>query len=386
MRVLKLIVKNVFRHKLRTTLTVLGMAIAVMAFGLIQAMVASWNSGVASSEVDRLVTRDAVTIINPLPYAYLDKIKQVPGVKEVTYMNWFGGTYIDKKNFFARMAVDENTLFQVYPEYILPPDQMADFKKEGNACVIGNALAKQYNLKLGDIMTIEGDIYPGTWEFVVRGIYQPKLKSTDATQMFFHWNYLNEKVKQDFPARGDLVGWFIERVDNAADANAVSTKIDDMFKNSPYETKTETERAFQQSFVSASSAIITGMQYMSFVIIGIIMLVLGNTMIMSARERTREYAVLKALGFSAKHLVGLIMGESIFISAIGGALGVFLTFGAVNGMSESVPRSFFPVLEVLPSNLILALAAVMLVGIVASIFPINRALTTRISDGFRFAG
>ncbi|HEY9165799.1 MAG TPA: FtsX-like permease family protein [Candidatus Kryptonia bacterium] len=386
MRVLKLIVKNVFRHKLRTTLTVLGMAIAVMAFGLIQAMVASWNSGVASSEVDRLVTRDAVTIINPLPYAYLDKIKQVTGVKEVTYMNWFGGTYIDKKNFFARMAVDENTLFQVYPEYILPPDQMADFKKEGNACVIGNALAKQYNLKLGDIMTIEGDIYPGTWEFVVRGIYQPKLKSTDATQMFFHWNYLNEKMKQDFPARGDLVGWFIERVDNAADANAVSTKIDDMFKNSPYETKTETERAFQQSFVSASSAIITGMQYMSFVIIGIIMLVLGNTMIMSARERTREYAVLKALGFSAKHLVGLIMGESIFISAIGGALGVFLTFGAVNGMSESVPRSFFPVLEVLPSNLILALAAVMLVGIVASIFPINRALTTRISDGFRFAG
>ena len=386
MRVLKLIVKNVFRHKLRTFLTILGMAIAVMAFGLIQAMVWSWNSGVAASSVDRLVTRDAVTIINPLPYAYLDKIQAVPGVKEVTYMNWFGGTYIDKQNFFARMACDPNTLFDVYPEYVLPPDQLKAFQQQGNACVIGITLAQRYHLKLGDVMTVDGDIYPGKWEFVVRGIYTPKYKSTDATQMFFQWNYLNEKVKKDFPGRENYVGWFIERVDNGADPNVVSARIDDLFKNSPFETKTETERAFQQGFVSASSAIISGMQYMSFVIIGIIMLVLGNTMIMSARERTREYAVLKALGFSAKHLVGLILGESLVISAIGGVLGVVLTYGGVSGMSESVPRSFFPVLEVIPGNLVLALVAVLIVGVAASIFPINRALTTKISDGFRFAG
>lgn len=252
--------------------------------------------------------------------------------------------------------------------------------------MVGSALAKQYNFKLGDIITLDGDIYPGRREFAVRGIYKPKFKSTDATQMFFHWTYLNEKVKQDWPARGDEVGWYIEKIDNTANVSAIGDRIDALFKNSPAETKTESERAFQQSFVSSSSAIINGMQYMSFVIVGIIMLVLANTMIMSARERTREYAVLKALGFSARHLTGLILGESLFISAVGGGVGIVLTFASVNGMADYVPRSFFPVFELEPSNLILALIAVLVVGIAAAIFPIQRALTTRISDGFRFAG
>jgi len=386
MKVLKLIVKNLFRHKLRTALTIVGLAIAVMAFGLIQTAVTSWNSGVEASEVDRLVTRDAVTIINPLPYSYLGKIKQVPGVKEVTFMNWFGGTYIDNSHFFARMAVDDNTVFDVYPEYLLSPHQMDDFKKEGNACVIGTELAKQYHFKLGDIIPIDGDIYPGTWEFVVRGIYAPKLKSTDATQLFFHWTYLNEQIRKDWPTRADQVGWFIEKIDNPNSASVISDQIDALFQNSPAETKTESERAFQQSFVSSSSAIITGLQYMSFVIVGIIMLVLANTMIMSARERTREYAVLKALGFSAKHLTGLILGESLLISVIGGSLGIVLTFMSVNGMADFVPRSFFPVFEVETSDLTIALVAVLVVGVAASIFPIQRSLKTKIADGLRFAG
>jgi putative ABC transport system permease protein len=386
MKVLKLIIKNVFRHKLRTTLTIIGLAVAVMAFGLIQTAASSWNSGVAASQVDRLVTRDAVTIINPLPYSYLEKIKQVPGVEEVTYMNWFGGTYIDNSHFFSRMAVDPNTVFEVYPEYQISKEELHDFQTQGNACVVGSALAREYNFKLGDVITLDGDIYPGKWEFVIRGIYTPKYKSTDASQLFFQWNYLNEKVKQDFPTRGDQVGWIVEKIAPGANAGTISKNIDALFANSPAETKTETERAFQQSFVSASSAIINGMQYMSFIIVGIIMLVLGNTMIMSARERTREYAVLKALGFSAKHLIGLILGESLFISAIGGGLGIFLTFGAVNGMGENIPRSFFPVFEVEPSNLLLAVIAVVVVGILAAIFPVRRALTTKIADGLRFVG
>ncbi len=386
MRVLKLIAKNMSRHKLRTGLTILGLAIAVMAFGLIQTAVTSWNSGVEASEIDRLVTRDAVTIINPLPYSYLEKIKQIPGVKEVTFMNWFGGTYIDESHFFARMAVDDNTVFDVYPEYLLSAKELDDFKKEGNACVIGSQLAKQYHFKPGDIIPINGDIYPGKWEFVVRGIYTPKFKSTDATQLFFHWTYLNEEVKKDWPTRGDQVGWFIERIDNGNNESAISNQIDALFKNSSAETKTESERAFQQSFLSSSSAIINGMQYMSFVIVGIIMLVLANTMIMSARERTREYAVLKALGFSAGHLIGLILGESLFISAIGGSFGIVLTFMSVKGMGDFVPRTFFPVFEVELHNLIFALAAVLIVGIAAAVFPIQRALNTKIADGLRFAG
>jgi len=386
MKVLKLIVKNVFRHKLRTTLTIIGLAIAVMAFGLMQTAVTSWNSSIRSSQVNRLITRNAVAIVSPLPYSYLDKIRQVPGVEEVTYMNWFGGTYIDQSHFFARLACDPNTLFNVYPEYQLSKKELEDFQNEGNACVVGSELANQYHFKIGDIITIDGDNYPGRWEFVVRGIYTPKFKSTDATQLFFQWNYLNEQVKQEFPERANQVGWFVERIANSADPGTVSRNIDALFANSPAETKTETERAFQQSFVSSSSAIINGMQYISFIIVGIIMLVLGNTMIMSARERTKEYAVLKALGFSAKHLIGLILGESLVISAIGGVIGILLTFSMVNGIGENIPRSFFPSFEVDPSNLILALVAVVIVGIVAAIFPIRRALTTRIADGFRFVG
>src|SRR5512146_839790 len=311
MKVFKLIFKNTLRHKLRTTLTVLGIAIAVIAFGLLRTVVTAWSIGVEASSANRLITRQAVSFIFPLPYAYRDKIASVPGVEEVTFSNWFQGVYIDKNQFFARLAVDANTIFDVYPEFVLSPQELSVFKKEKNSCVIGIDIAKQYNLKIGDVMTIEGDIYPGRWEFVVRGIYKPKYKTTDATQMLFHWDYVDDRMREEAPVRAGDVGWYVVKLGDPSKSAEISEKIDALFKNSPAETKTETERAFQQGFLAATSAIITSMNVLSFVIIGIIMLVLANTMIMSARERTREYAVFKTLGFSAKHLVGLIMGASL---------------------------------------------------------------------------
>jgi putative ABC transport system permease protein len=386
MRILKLVFKNSLRHKLRTSLTILGIAIAVMAFGVLRTFVGIWYAGVEASAANRLITRQAVSFIFPLPYAYREKIAKIPGVETVSYANWFGGTYIDKNQFFARMGVDVETIFDVYPEFQLQPEQLATFKRERNACIIGEEIAKRYNVKMNDVMPLEGDIYPGKWEFVVRGIYKPRDKNTDATQMFFHWQYIDERMKVEMPSRAGEVGWYIIKIHDPAQAGSISAQVDALFKNSPNETKTETEKAFQQSFVSAAGSIITAMDFVSFIIIGIIMLVLGNTMIMSARERIREYAVFKTLGFSGGHLVGLILGESLVISASGGALGVAMTYPIVDFMGMVLPKGFFPLFFVDPKIVILAGLAALVVGIVASIFPIQRALTTKIVDGLRHMG
>lgn len=386
MKVLKLIFKNALRHKLRTLLTILGIAIAVIAFGILRTVVTAWYAGVEASAADRLITRQAVSFIFPLPYTYKEKIAAVPGVKTVTFATWFQGVYIDKNQFFPRLAVDPETIFDVYPEWVLTKEEKEIFKKERNSCIVGADIAKMYNLKVGDAMTLEGDIYPGEWQFIIRGIYQPRDKTTDGTGMFFHWDYVNERMKIESPERAGDVGWYIVKINDPNNSAQISEQIDALFKNSNAETKTETERAFQQGFLASTSAIITAMNFMSFVIIGIIMLVLGNTMIMSARERTREYAVMKTLGFSAKHLTGLILGESMFISFLGGGLGLFLLFPLIEGFSQVIPKNFFPIFNLENITVVLAVSSAVLIGIVSAIFPIQKALRTKIVDGFRFVG
>ncbi len=387
MKFFKLIAKNLLRHKLRTSLTMLGLAVAILAFGLLRTVVTAWYAGVDASASNRLISRDAVSFIFPLPYSYRDQIAKVPGVSEVSFATWFQGTYVDNRpeHFFPRMAVDAETIFDLYPEFLLPHDQLEAFKRERNSCVIGEKIAKEFNFKIGDIITIQGDIFPGTWQFVIRGIYKPKDKTVDPTQMFFHWTYLDEKLKQDSPFRAGNVGWYIIRIDNPEDAPAVSEAVDRMFENSPAKTKTETEKAFQQSFVSLSSAIITSLEIVSYVIIGIILLVLANTIIMSARERIREYAVLKTLGFTSKHIFILVAGEALFISIIGGAIGVAFTFPVVAGFGAAFP-TFFPVFNIANSTLALAAVFSIIIGAVASIFPAIRSANIKIVDGLRQIG
>lgn len=386
MKALKLIFKNALRHKLRAILTIVGIAIAVLAFGLLRTVVTAWYVGVDASSANRLITRQAVSFIFPLPYSYRDKIAQVPGVSKVSFSIWFGGIYKDKNQFFARIGVDHETIFDVVPEFLITPAELETFKKERNACIVGSDIARQYNFKVGDIITLEGDIYPGRWDFVVRGIYKPKFKNTDATQMMFHWDYVNERMKVEMPARYGDVGWYIVQISDPAKSAQISEQIDALFKNSPAETKTETERAFAQGFLASTSAIITAMNVMSFVIVGIIMLVLGNTMVMAARERTREYAVLKTLGFSGLHLTGLILGESMLISCLGGGIGLLITFPIVAGFEKVIPKGFFPVFQIEPITIAFAVIASLLIGFAAAIFPIQRALNTKIVDGFRFVG
>lgn len=386
MELLKLLLRNTLRHKLRSVLTLTGIGVAVMAFALLRTVVTAWHAGVEASAANRLITRHAVSFVFPLPLAYRDRIAQVRGVNKVTYASWFSGVYIDKNQFFARLAVDSETFFDVYPEFVVAREQFEAFKRERNACIIGVDIARRYNLDLGDIMLIEGDVYPGQWEFVVRGIYQPKDQTTDPASMMFHYQYLEERVRQDMPQRSGEIGWYIVRIDDPDGSASISQEIDQLFANSRAETKTETERAFQQSFLSAASAVITAMNIMSFVIIGIILLVLANTMVMSARERTHEFAVLKALGFSAGQLFFLIAGEALILSTLGSAVGLLVTVPAVEGFQTALPKGWFPVFYIKPETIVLGCVSALAVGLAASLIPLRRVLSTRIVEGLRHVG
>ena len=386
MELLRLLLRNTLRHKLRGLLTVVGVGVAVMAFALLQTVVAAWHAGVEASSANRLITRHAVSFVFPLPLAYRERMYQVAGVEKVTYAVWFSGVYIDKNQFFARLAVDSDTFFDVYPEYLMEKDQLDAFKRERNGCVIGIDLARRYNLKIGDIMNLDGDVYPGQWPFVVRAIYRPRDQTVDPSIMMFQHKYVDERLRQESPGRAGNIGWYIVRIANPDDSARVSEAIDKLFENSPAETKTETERAFQQNFLSSASAVITAMNVMSFVIIGIILLVVGNTMIMSARERTHEFAILKALGFSAGHLFFLLAGESLLLAVIGSGLGLAVTLPAVQGFRAALPKGWFPIFYMKPETVVIGCLASLGVGLVAALVPLRRVLSTHIVDGLRHVG
>lgn len=385
MHILKLILKNSFRHKLRTSLTVLGVTIAILSFGLLRTVISAWYAGVEASSASRLVTRNAISLIFPLPLSYKEKVRQIEGVKAVSYGTWFGGIYIDEKNFFANYAVEPKTYLAMYPEIIVPHDQMADVLRDRKAAVAGQKLAKRFGWKIGDMVTLRGTIFPGNWDFNLKAIYQGRDETVDETAFFFHWDYLNETLKQTAPGRADQVGWYMVEISNPRQSAEVSARIDTMFRNSLAETLTETEKAFQLSFISMTEAIVIAIQLVSFVIIFIIMAVVANTMAMTARERIGEYAVFKTLGFGAFHISGLIFGESIAITMTGACLGIAMTF-PVAGIFARQLSNFFPVFIVETETIYLQLAASVLVALVAAVLPTWRAVNIRIADGLRRIG
>jgi putative ABC transport system permease protein len=376
--VFKLTWRNTWRHPLRAALTVAGLAVAVLAFCLLRTVVAAWYSGVSAASPARLVTRNAISLMFPLPMAYLPRIQGLPGVAGVAWGTWFGGTYIDEKHFFPRFAVDVRRYFDLYPEYVMPPDQMRAFLADRRGAAAGRQLAERYGWKLGDAIIITGTVYPGEYRFILRAIYTGQEPTTDEGRFFFHYDYLNEAMRQQNHPRADQVGWYIVKVARPDLAPQVAAQIDGMFKNSLAETITETEQAFVLGFISMSEAILTAIRVVSWVVIGVILVVLANTMAMSARERSGEYAVLKTMGFGARHLAGLILGESLLLALAGGLLGLCLTFPAVHVFRTQLGQ-YFRVFPLTRGTLALGLAVTLGVGLLAALLPAWRAARVSIA-------
>ena len=384
MYLLKLIIKNTFRHKLRTTLTLVGLMIAVLAFGLLQTVVDAWYAGAAAASNARLITRNSISLAFSLPINYQGRIRGIDGVTTIARSNWFGGIYQEPKNFFPQFAVSDNYL-DLYTEYVLPPDQRAAYVRDRKGALIGRQLADQYGFKIGDVLPLKGTIYPGTWEFVIRGIFDGVDDTKVTRQMLFHWDYLNESIRKTVPRRADQVGVYVVGIASPDNAAAISRAVDNEFKNSLAETLTETEQAFQLGFVAMSNEIIAAIRIVSYVVILIIMAVMANTMAMSARERTSEYATLKALGFGPGFLALLIFGESIAICAIGGGLGLLLTPAAAAAFKQAA-GGLFPIFKVSGPTMLLQLACALAIALAAALVPAWRASRVRIVEGLRAIG
>ena len=385
MYTLRLIVKNTLRHKLRTSLTILGLVVAIFAFGLLQTVVDAWYAGAEGASNTTLVSRNKTSLVFPLPLSYEARLRAVPGVTGVGYANWFQGIYKDPKNFFAQFAISGASYLDIYPDYLLPPEQRAAFLRDRKGAIVGRKLADQFGFKVGDVIPLKGTIYPGDWELVVHGIFDGRQSTTNTATLFLHWDYVNESLKKTLPRRANQIGVYVVRIDQPENAAAISAAIDKQFSNSLAETLTETEKAFQLGFVSMSEAIVMAIRVVSFVVIVIIAAVMANTMAMSARERLGEYATLKALGFGPGFLTKMILGESLLLSLFGAALGIIILFPFAAFLG-SVMGTMFPVFEVTRLTVLQQILAALAIGLVAAIAPTLRATRVNIVEGLRSIG
>ncbi|MGH6648826.1 ABC transporter permease [Aquabacterium sp.] len=379
----KLLLKNAFRHKLRTLLTMVGLIVAISAFGLLRTVVDAWYAGVDGTSNTRLITRSAISVGYPLPLYYADRIKKVEGVTGVTWVNWFGGIYIDRRNFFARFAVDGKSYFEMYPEYILDDAEKAAFMADRQGAIVGRKLAQRFGWKIGDTIPLSGTVYPGNWNFTIRGIYHATDARTDESLMMMHWSLLAESVRKRLGnAAASQVGIYMVNIKDPGRASMISQEIDAMFRNSVAETRTETEKAFQLGIVSMSEAILMAVRAVSFVVILIIMAVMANTMTMTARERLAEYATLKALGFSPAFVVKLLFGESLMIAVIGGAIGIAMTFPLAIGFLHQT-NNLFKVFEVSQTTMVYQGIAAVIVGLISAAWPAWKMSNIDIVQGLR---
>ncbi|CBE67164.1 MAG: ABC transporter permease [Candidatus Methylomirabilis oxygeniifera] len=385
MQFLKLVLRNALRHRLRTLLTLLGLVVAILSFGLLQTVVDAWYAGAAGAAPTRLVTRNAVSLVFHLPLSYRDQIRTVDGVRAVSHATWFAGIYQDPKNFFPQFAIEPRTYFAMYPEYLVVPEEFTAFLRDRKGAVIGRKIADTYHLMVGDALPLRGTIYQGTWEFTVRAVYDGIDTKTDTSQMFFHWEYLNETMKKRAGRQTDYVGVYLVDVIDIDRVAEVSRAIDVLFKNSLAETLTETERAFQIGFVKQTEALVIAIRIVSYVVIVIILAVMANTMAMTARERLSEYATLKVLGFSPGYVAALIVGESVAIAVIGAAAGIALTFPVADWFAAKV-GTIFPVFKVSGETVVLQIVCAIGVGMIAAAVPGRRAATVKIVEGLRAVG
>ena len=380
MKFSRLIFANLFRKKVRLILTIGSFAVALFLFAFLAVVKDAFGRGADVAGADRLVIINRTSIINPIPLSYRDKILRIPGVKVVTHNNWFGGIYQDEKNLFPQFVIDPENQRQVFPELMVADDQWNAFLRDRQGAIVGARTAERFHWKIGDRIPIKSTIAgTGAWEFNVDGIYHGKKPQDDETQFWFQWNYFEEMVPERFKGN---IGWYVLRLNSPDDAVRVAKTIDDEFANSPYETRTQTESAFAASWVKQFGNIQFLIVSIGIVVFFTLLLVTGNTMAISVRERTSELAVFKAIGFSDRAVLFFVLAESLVIALIGGMLGLLLAEIAVPALGKAL-NGLLPALILAPSILALGLAVAIAVGLISGMLPGIMAMRMRVVNALR---
>lgn len=375
----KLILRNLFRNKLRTALTLVLMAAIFFFISTLLSILANFEAAANSGEgQNRLCVQSAISLANPLPLAHEAKLRTIPGVVDSAKLQWIGAYYQDPKNFFANFAVDHDKMETVWDDYSLPKDQLEAFKADRTGAVVGPELLKRYGWKLGDRVTLIGTIYPFNPQVTIRGVYKHKF---DTSSFFFHYDYFYEATKD---LTGATVGTFWLRVRDPKDMARISQQIDDMFRNSEYPTETFTEKEFQQQFMAMIGNIKLLFTVVALCSIFMVVLLAAITMSMAARERVTEIAVLKAIGFTRGMILTLMLIEFVTLGLLGGALGTFgakFIFRFVN-MTE-LTQGFLVAFGVNTETVLTCLAAAAIVGLLAGGLPAMRSARLSVVDGLR---
>ncbi|OLB05452.1 MAG: hypothetical protein AUH14_08755 [Candidatus Rokubacteria bacterium 13_2_20CM_69_15_1] len=372
-----LILSGLLRKKIRTGLTAGSFAVALFLFAILAVVRGAFQQGVDVAGADRLVVLNRVSIIQPLPLAYRDRLARIPGVTQVTFANWFGGVYQDERNFFPQFAIDRETYRQMFPEFVVPDAEWQAFLADREGAIVGEALAERFTWKVGDRIPIRGTIFPGTWEFNIRGVYRGQRVQDDTSQFWFRWDYLDER--KSF-AKG-FVGWYTVRIADPDAAVRLVKTIDELFANSPSETRTDTEKAFAASWVKQMGNIQLLLLSIGSVVFFTLLLVAGNTMAIAVRERTRELAVLKAVGFSNGFVLTLVIAETLVVAAVGGGVGLGLA--KLFTLRGDPTGGLLPFFYLPPSVIILGAALALAVGLMAGILPALSAAKLRVVDALR---
>jgi len=351
----------------------------------LRTVLSAWNVAAEFAAKDRLGTRHKISFVMSLPKRYIDDIRAVPGVKQATFMNWFGGKDPNRPDtFFATMAVDAPSFFQVMDEVVVPEDDKQRWLQNKNGAIVGDVLARQLKLKVGDRFTLEGSIYPGNWEFSIDGIYTATRKSIDRSTFWFHWDRLNDALPE---RRRDQIGWITSRIDDPGRGADVSAAIDRMFEEREMQTATMSERSMNLSFISMYGALLTALDVISMIILLIMLMIVGNTIAMGVRERTREYGVLRALGFEPVHIRLFVIGEAIALGLVAGGLGTLLAHPIVElGLGRFLEENmgaWFPYFRVEARTYLQATGLAVTLAVLASIIPAIRAGKLVVTDALR---
>lgn len=367
MKFFPLLRANLARHKWRTLLTMASVALALFLFASLRTVITAIQGTAEFGSASRLVSTNSTGFILPLPVAYANRIAAMPGVQRVTWANWFGGKYGDNTRFFGQFAVDAESYLDLYPEMQVTPEHRAAFLQDRAGALIGSRLQEIFGWRVGQTITLQGTIFPGDWQFNISGIYTPTDPAINDDMMLFHWQYLDETI-----GRPGIAGWYILQIADAGAAAQVAKTVDDQFRNSSSPTKTGTEQAFNASFATMWGNISLLMNSIGMAVVFAILLVTANSMMMSTRERGREYAILKTVGFTDRRLFFLVLAEAGLITLTGAVLGL----GGAKFLYKATKfnaAGFLPGFDVKPETLVVGFAIALLLMLASGIVPALRA-------------